>query len=251
MRDRVLAKAKGDRDCRGRSFGRPRSRIANRSDNGDATADKVGHERRQAIVFSVQPMVLHRYVLALYVARFAEALTKRGCMTCGTIKRSAADKADHQSRRLLRARRKRPRDSRAADQRDELAAFHARAHSITSSARSKIPVGSSTPIALAVLRLTTNSNFVACSTGRSVGFAPLRIFATYSAARRYIPEKSAPYVMSPPTSAQCLAMNMEGRWCAFAASTMRALYGRKKGLDRTRSICASPDAAPRIAASKS
>src|SRR5262249_5941615 len=106
-----------------RSFGRPRSRIANRSDNGDATADKVGHERRQAIVFAVQPMVLHRYVLALYVARFAEALTKRGCMTCGTIKRSTADKADHQSRRLLRPRRERPRGRRAAEQRDELAPF--------------------------------------------------------------------------------------------------------------------------------
>src|SRR6516164_6334873 len=65
-------------------------------------------------------------------------------------------------------------------------------HSITSSARSRIAVGSSMPIALAVLRLTTSSNFVACSTGSSAAFAPLQIFATYSAARRYIPEKSAP-----------------------------------------------------------
>src|SRR5262249_44413896 len=95
--------------CRGRSFGRPRSRIANRSDNGDATADKVGHERRQAIVFAVQPMVLHRYVLALYVARFAEALTKRGCITCGTIKRSTADKTDHQSRWQCEPLANRPR----------------------------------------------------------------------------------------------------------------------------------------------
>ena len=47
------------------------------------------------------------------------------------------------------------------------------AYSITSSARSRIAVGSSMPIALAVLRLTTSSNFVACSTGRSVGFARL------------------------------------------------------------------------------
>jgi len=61
--------------------------------------------------------------LALYVARFAEALTKRGCMTCGTIKRSTADKADHQSRRLLRARRERPHRC-ATEQRDERAPFH-------------------------------------------------------------------------------------------------------------------------------
>ena len=53
-----------------------------------------------------------------------------------------------------------------------------RAYSITSSARSCIAVDSSTPIALAVLRLMTSSNFTACSTGRSAGFAPLRILAT-------------------------------------------------------------------------
>jgi hypothetical protein len=31
------------------------------------------------------------------------------------------------------------------------------------------------PNAVAVLRLMTSSNFVGCSTGRSAGFAPLRI----------------------------------------------------------------------------
>jgi hypothetical protein len=46
------------------------------------------------------------------------------------------------------------------------------AYSITSSARSMSDNGTSTPIALAVLRLITNSNFVGCSTGRSAGFAP-------------------------------------------------------------------------------
>jgi len=30
---------------------------------------------------------------------------------------------------------------------------------------------------------------------------------------------------------------MEGRWCAFAASTMRALYGRKKGLEKKKATC--------------
>src|SRR5262249_19011577 len=88
---------------------------------------------------------------------------------------------------LLRARLERPR-GRATEQRDELAA----SHSITLSARSSTPVGNSMPIALAVLRLTISSNLAACSTGRSAGFAPLRIFATYSAARRYIAAKSAP-----------------------------------------------------------
>src|SRR5262249_17798164 len=46
-------------------------------------------------------------------------------------------------------------------------------------------------------------------------------------------------------------MNMEGRRCAFANATIRARCGKKKGLDRTSTICAPPDAAPRNAASKS
>src|SRR5205807_42965 len=39
------------------------------------------------------------------------------------------------------------------------------------------------PICLAVFRLNTSSNFVGCSTGKSAGFAPLRILSTYVAAR--------------------------------------------------------------------
>src|SRR5215475_15508416 len=34
-----------------------------------------------------------------------------------------------------------------------------------------------TPICLAVFRLITSSNFVGCSTGRSAGFAPLRVLS--------------------------------------------------------------------------
>src|SRR5262249_3290570 len=79
---------------------------------------------------------------------------------------------------LLRARRKRPRRRRPDKQRDELAPLHLRGHSITSSARSRVEVGTSTPMALAVFRLRANSKYVACSTGSSAGCAPLRIFAT-------------------------------------------------------------------------
>src|SRR5215469_11696219 len=74
---------------------------------------------------------------------------------------------------VLRARRERPR-RRAANERDEVAALH----SITSSARTRIPVGNSMPIALATLRLITSSNFDACSTGRSAGLVPLSTRAT-------------------------------------------------------------------------
>src|SRR5262249_50055078 len=149
MRDRISANAKGDRDRRGRSFGRKSRRIANRSDNGDATADEVGHERRQAVVLAGKPVVLDRHVLALDVARFAKAFTKRGCMAYGTIERSTAEKADHRHRRLLRARRERPRGSCAAEQRDELAPVH----SITSSASASSLSGIWRPSVLAVFRL--------------------------------------------------------------------------------------------------
>src|SRR5262249_43513422 len=72
---------------------------------------------------------------------------------------------------LLRARRERPRESRAAEQRDELAPLH----SITSSAMASMPGGIVRPSILAVLRLITSSNLVGCRTGKSAGLAPLRI----------------------------------------------------------------------------
>src|SRR5262245_59193289 len=86
-----------------------------------------------------------------------------------------------QSRGLLRLRGERPSRRRAADERDELAA----GHSITSSAIASSLSGTFRPSALAVRRLITNSNRVGCSTGRSAGFAPLKILCTSVAARRY------------------------------------------------------------------
>jgi hypothetical protein len=49
---------------------------------------------------------------------------------------------------------------------------------ITSSARPSSDGGIVRPRALAVLRLMTSSNFSGCWTGRSAGFAPLRILST-------------------------------------------------------------------------
>jgi len=57
----------------------------------------------------------------------------------------------------------------------EAAAVH---YSINWSARANTDGGIVRPRALAVLRLMTSSNFVGCSTGRSPGFAPLRILST-------------------------------------------------------------------------
>src|SRR5262249_18066764 len=65
-------------------------------------------------------------------------------------------------------------------------------YSITSSARTTTESGIDNPIAFAVLRLRTMSNFVACSTGRSAGFAPWKIRSTKYAARLYMAAKFSP-----------------------------------------------------------
>src|SRR5262245_30586286 len=80
-----------------------------------------------------------------------QPLPERGNKLRRATSRRAAEKPDHRHC-LLRARRQRP-CRRAAEQRDELAAFH----SITSSASASSLSGTSRPSALAVLRLMTNS----------------------------------------------------------------------------------------------
>src|SRR5262249_48074126 len=67
----------------------------------------------------------------------------------------------HGSLPLLRARRERPRHSRAAENRDELAPLH----SITSSASASSLSGILRPSAFAVLRLITNANLMKMSPG--------------------------------------------------------------------------------------
>jgi hypothetical protein len=59
----------------------------------------------------------------------------------------------------------------STDERDELVS----SYSMTSSARTSSFGGTSRPSVFAVLRLMTNSNLVGCKTGKSAGFAPLRI----------------------------------------------------------------------------
>src|SRR5262245_19356566 len=52
------------------------------------------------------------------------------------------------------------------------------------SARWRKACGIVSPSALTVFKLMTNSNLVGCSTGKSPGLAPFKIFATCPAARR-------------------------------------------------------------------
>src|SRR5215471_4202864 len=117
-----------------------------RSDHRHLTAYQIGCEVGQSVVLVLRPAILDRHILTLDVAGFTNALPECGQIACTISKRRAAEEPDHWHRSLLRPRRERPRRRRAAQQRDELAAFH----SITSSAPSNIDVGIVTPIALAV-----------------------------------------------------------------------------------------------------
>src|SRR5262249_44600870 len=100
-------------------------------------------------LYPPQPVILDRHVLAVDIAGLVEALTECSTKACGFLGRPAGHEADNRHRRLLRARRERPR-SRASEQRDERASLHLRGHSITSSARASSVGGTSRPSALAV-----------------------------------------------------------------------------------------------------
>ena len=70
---------------------------------------KFGRQRRQSIHLIFGPAVFDRDVLALDMAGFFEALAKCAQAVGERVGRCAVEKPDHRHRRLLRARRKRPR----------------------------------------------------------------------------------------------------------------------------------------------
>src|SRR5262245_8747391 len=141
-----------------------------------------GRKRRQPVVLTICPAVVDHDVLTLDKASFVQSLANNGDRMRIGSGRTAAEESNHRQPTLLRARRERPRSRCSAEQRDERAS----SHSITSSARASSVGGTSKPKALAVFRLTTNSNLVPCCTGRSAGFAPLRILSTKLAERYHM-----------------------------------------------------------------
>src|SRR5262249_40946116 len=142
-------------------------------DHGHLAVNQFGCQGRQPIVLIFGPTIFDCDVPALSKASLAQASKECGYRRRPLPSRCTAKEPDHGHRRLLRARRERPR-RHAAEQRHELAALH----SITSSARASSVAGTSRPSALAVVRLIARSNFVGCSTGSSLGFAPFNILST-------------------------------------------------------------------------
>src|SRR5262249_30653977 len=141
----------------------------------DLAAGQVGRHRWQTIVSTFGPAVFDRHVLALDITGLAQSLKECTHKVRVQVGRFAVEESDDLHRRLLRARRERPCSRRAAEQCDEVAPFHLRGHSMTSSARASSLSGIWRPSALAVLRLITNANLMDCITGRSAGCSPLRI----------------------------------------------------------------------------
>src|SRR5262249_39818257 len=123
------------------------------------------------------PTIVDPHVAARTPPCFLQPLCERGntSVPFRIISSQIDDHADApHALALLRACRTRPSYCRAAEQRDERAAFH----SITSSAMASTVAGMSKPSALAGLRLTISSYLVGACTGRSAGFSPLRIRST-------------------------------------------------------------------------
>ena len=78
---------------------------------GHLPADEIGRQRRQPIVLALRVAIVDLYVPAIDMTGFVQASLKRGV---GRRRGPAVQEPDHRHRRLLRARRERPRYRRAA-----------------------------------------------------------------------------------------------------------------------------------------
>src|SRR5262249_11221748 len=87
--------------------------------------DELGCELGEAFAASLRPPIFDRDGVCFDAAEFAQPLYKSSGQLALRGRRSRAQESDgRQLPRLLRARRARPRDGRAAESQDELAAFH-------------------------------------------------------------------------------------------------------------------------------
>jgi hypothetical protein len=112
--DRVTPGHEYDRNRRGRRFGRQRRRCAARGNDGDLLLNQIGRQRRQSVILAFRPAILDGRVLTVDVVGFFQALAERGDERPIPVRRCAVEETDHRHRTLLRARRERPRDRRAA-----------------------------------------------------------------------------------------------------------------------------------------
>src|SRR5262249_12777026 len=136
------------------------------------------------------PAIIDAYVAAFYPSQLLKPLLQ--CFDPNLSFCIVRDTHEHANAPhppgLLRARCQRQCDSRAAEQRDELAP----PHSITSSAATSSLSGTVRPSILAVEALMTSSNLLDCTTGKSAALAPLSIRPVYTPMWRYASTRLAP-----------------------------------------------------------
>src|SRR5262249_7893905 len=129
---RVITGHEDDGDRRRCCLGCEYRRYTGRSDYGNLAANEIGRQYWQSIKLILGPAVFDRHVLAHDIASLLQALAERPQPFRDRIGRSGVQIPDHWHRRLLRPRRERPADGRAAEQRDELAALQlTKLHALT------------------------------------------------------------------------------------------------------------------------
>ena len=116
-----------------------RRRATSRDDHGHLTTNQFGRQSGQSIVVALCPAIFDRHVAAFNITGFAKPLLERAHTLRSQARPFGAQESYYRHRRLLRPRGERPRRGHAAEQRDELASIYLRLHSITSSARARIP----------------------------------------------------------------------------------------------------------------
>src|SRR5262245_33845348 len=119
---RVLSESKDNRYCGGCRLGGERPGLGEDGHHAGATTDQIGCQFRKTIVLAFRPAIFDDDAATLDITGLSQGLAKGGKAAAHrNVGRRGAEKSDRRHRRLLRARRKRPRGCSAAEQRDELA----------------------------------------------------------------------------------------------------------------------------------
>jgi len=77
--------------------------------------NQISRQHRETIVLMLRPAIFDHDVLALDVTGLIQSFPERSYQMWSLRKGPDAEKSDHRHRRLLRARRDRPRCRRAAE----------------------------------------------------------------------------------------------------------------------------------------
>jgi hypothetical protein len=117
--DRIDADTEDNRNCCCRFLGGQRAGRARRNNHGDLATDQIGGSGRQSGILAI-PVALDGYVSSLMIAEFIQTLVERAQAAHERV--GQHKETDQRQRRLLGARRHRPR-RRTTKQGNKLAPF--------------------------------------------------------------------------------------------------------------------------------